>query len=120
MNKRFKTCSCCHQLWSSRDDFLTDPKVVLVGYQVDFENLKAGLFLFNHHRLDCFSTVSVRAEDFLDLHQGPLFTERRTGTAECLGYCLHRDELRQCPAHCECAFVRDVLQVILQWPKRAA
>lgn len=104
----------------SRAQFLEDSQIVLIGYQVDFQTLKAGLFLFNHHREGCFSTLSIRAEQFMDLYQGPIFQERKTGTSECLGYCLHREELGPCPAQCECAFVREVLQIVLHWPKRAA
>lgn len=46
-----------------------------------------------------------------------MFTERLTGTEECQGMRLHEDDLRPCPAKCECAYVREVLQVITSWPK---
>jgi hypothetical protein len=44
--------------------------------------------------------------------------ERKTGTEECPGYCLHQDELQPCPARCECAYVREIIQIIRNWPKR--
>lgn len=39
---------------------------------------------------------------------------------DCPGYCLHADELAPCPASCECAFVRDVLQLVREHPKSGA
>ena len=44
----FKTCSKCGFVWPGRLSFLSDPQLRIVGYQVDFDKLKAGLFLFNH------------------------------------------------------------------------
>ncbi len=49
----------------------------MVGYQVDFDELKAGLFLFTH---SCGTTLSVCAGDFQDLYNGPIFVERLNGT----------------------------------------
>ena len=95
--------------------FLRDAKLTLVGYQVHFEKLEEGLFLFNHEV--CHTTLAVAAGAFQPLHQGPIFTQRATGGADCLGYCLHRDNLLPCPAECECAYVRQVIQVIRHWPK---
>jgi hypothetical protein len=89
----------------------------MIGYQVNFEDLKAGLFLFNH---SCGTTLSVAAEEFQDFYDGPMFVERLDGTSECGGYCVHERDLRPCPASCECAYVREIMQVILKWPKQAA
>jgi G:T-mismatch repair DNA endonuclease (very short patch repair protein) len=44
----FKGCSICNKVWKNRDGFLDDPDIVIVGYQVHFEDLTEGLFLFNH------------------------------------------------------------------------
>jgi len=110
----FKICPQCGFVWTRRTSFLSDPALQLVGYQVHFKELSAGLFLFNHA---CGTTLSVRAKEFQEFYGGPMFTERLTGTEECQGSCLHEDDLRLCPAKCECAYVREVLQVILQWPK---
>lgn len=111
----FKTCSRCRFVWAGRTSFLSDPALHLVGYQVHFEEHTAGLFLFNH---SCGTTLSVQAGEFQDLYDGPMFTERLTGTEECQGFCLHEDDLSPCFAKCECAYVREVLQVILNWPKK--
>ena len=110
----FKICSRCGFVWTGRISFLSDPTLHLVGYQVHFEELSAGLFLFNH---SCGTTLSVQAKEFQDLYSGPMFAERLTGTEECQGSCLHEDDLRPCPAKCECTYVREVLQVISSWPK---
>jgi len=110
----FKICSRCGFVWTGRAPFLGDPTLHLIGYQVHFEELSAGLFLFNHN---CGTTLSVPAIEFQDLYAGPMFTERLTGTEGCQESCLHDDDLRPCPAKCECAYVREVLQVISHWPK---
>ncbi len=116
----FKTCPLCEENWPNRDQFLEDPQLELIGYQVDFEDVTLGLFLFNHHR--CGTTLAIRAELFKDLYHGPLYCIRRTGSETCPGFCLRSDELSACPADCECAWVREVLQVIRNrpstWPRQ--
>ena len=105
----FKTCPKCKVTWKTRDDFLKDPALELIGYQANFENLKLGLFLFNH---DCKGTLSVNAEKFLDLYDGNVFSQRVTGTNDCPEHCLITENLSPCPAICECAYIREVLQII--------
>lgn len=114
----FKTCSCCGWVWATRDLYLADPDVVLIGYQVQFEELTAGVFLFIHNRPSCGTTLAIRCAVFVDLHDGPIFTTRRSGTESCPGHCLHRTNLAPCPLECECHFVREVMQVIKNWPKQ--
>jgi hypothetical protein len=87
----------------------------MIGYQPDFEELMAGLFLFHH---SCGTSFAVQADAFEDLYDGPMFTEKLRGTKECGGHCLHKNDLRSCPAKCECAYVREIVQVILNWPKK--
>jgi hypothetical protein len=111
----FKRCTCCSVVWQTREDFLSDPEVELVGYQAHFEKLTAGLFLFNH---SCHTTLALDVEDFRGLYTGKVFRDRATGGPDCKGYCIHRDELRACPAQCECAFVREIIQAVRTWPKR--
>ena len=110
----FKTCSLCGFEWPTRESFLKDPALEVIGYQVNFEALKLGFFLFNH---SCRATLSVRAKAFWDLYEGPIYKDRATGSKQCPEYCLFEDELSPCPAECECAFVREILQVIKNWPK---
>lgn len=113
----FKSCPCCPRVWATREEFLADPRIEIIGYQVHFEALDLGLLLFNH--ADCRSTLAVHVKHFRDLHTGPLFATRRTGEPECPRFCLRVDELGRCPAECECAFVREILQIIRHWPKAA-
>ncbi|MBN1472135.1 MAG: hypothetical protein JW925_10175 [Syntrophaceae bacterium] len=113
-NPPFKTCPVCKQVWETRNDFLDDPEIDIVGYQVHFKELSEGLFLFNH---SCNATMSLRAGVFEDLYSGPMFEDRLTGTDECPGYCLVEHELRPCPAKCDCAFAREVVQILKAWPK---
>lgn len=89
----------------------------LVGYQANFSNLVAGFFLFNHETEDCGTSLAIEAEKFTDLHSGPIFDTRMTGTAECPGYCANPEPLEPCTNKCECAYVRDVIQTVKKWPK---
>ncbi len=113
----FKKCPLCGHHWAQQDEFLADPAVRLVGYMANFYELDAGQFLFNHEVRSCGTTLSLPGAAFTTLYQGPRFATRLTGTAECPGYCLAKDDLRPCPARCECAYVREVIRAILAWPK---
>jgi hypothetical protein len=113
--KIFKTCSCCKTPWFSRDEFLEDSNIDLVGYQVNFGDFVLGFFLFNH--LTCQSTFAVSAGLFKDLYDGPVFSERQTGSEQCPGHCLHKDSLHACQAKCEGAYVRKIMQIVRDWPK---
>lgn len=109
----FKMCPSCSFQWRTRDHFLLDSDLEIVGYQVNFANLEEGLFLFNH---SCKTTLAIRAGAFKDLHDGPVVAERATGTEACPGHCLHRYDLNPCPAQCECNYVREVIQIIRNRP----
>ena len=108
-NQPFRQCPLCGFSWLSRGVFLDDASVCLAGYQANFTELEAGFFLFTHKNNDCGTTFAIAVEAFLDLHDGPVFETCRRGTEACPGYCLN--------VHCECAFVRDVLDHISNWPK---
>jgi len=111
----FKECTCCKNPWYSREDFLGDRKLDFVGYQVNFSSLELGYFLFNH--LSCQSTIAVPAGLFKDLYGGPVFSERKTNSDKCPGYCIDREALDVCGAECECAYVREIMQIVREWPK---
>jgi len=113
--KLFKKCSFCGKNWSDRDHFLSDPDVVVVGYQVHFSDLNRGLFLFNHV---CGTSLAIYTGEFIALFKGSFLSENKRGTDECPEYCLRQEELRPCPAKCECSYVRDVLHTIHKWPKK--
>lgn len=108
----FKHCNKCGRQWETRKSFLNDKEIVIVGYQVHFEELMLGLFLFNH---GCKTTLSLSADLFIDLYDGPVFSERVIGTEKCPGFCLDQSNLSPCPASCECAYVRETMQIIKNW-----
>jgi hypothetical protein len=110
----------CDAVWEDRNRFLSDPQVLAVGYQADLEVLESGLFLFNHTRAGCGTTLVIEVGEFVDLSEGPVYRERLTGTEECPEYCLRPNDLSPCPRSCECAYVRDVLQVVRNWKKLPA
>lgn len=110
----FKKCSCGFE-WFSREAFLRDRGVELIGYQVDFRELELGLFLFNHNA--CETTMAAPAGYFRDLHDGPVFSDPIQDTDQCPDYCRQKTELRPCPEKCECGYVREILQKIVHWPK---
>jgi hypothetical protein len=107
--KNFNQCPNCSFTWKSREKFLNDADISLIGYQASFKELTAGSFLFNH---SCKTTMGIAVSFFTDLYDGPVFQTRATGTAECPGLCLHQDNLNPCPVKCECAFVRKIIQKI--------
>ncbi|HKJ69319.1 MAG TPA: hypothetical protein VKA68_15270 [bacterium] len=111
----FKDCAACGMEWQTRQEFLEDPEITLVGYQAHFEELSAGLFLFNHC---CGNTLALLIADFADFHSGSIFTEKKHNSDECPGYCLHEEDLQPCPIKCECSYIRDIMQMITRWPKR--
>ena len=110
----FHMCPSCKFVWSARAEFLSDPGVDLIAYKVSFTHLVAGVFLFRHR---CKGVLTLHAGEFLDLYSGPVFDAPLTGSESCPGYCLRQDELRPCPAKCECAFVREIVQIVKVWPK---
>jgi hypothetical protein len=114
-DRTVKQCMCCGHAWRTLEALLGDPQLQIVGYQVNFDNLLLGLFLFNH--LACGSTIAVPAGLFKRLYDGPIYATRATGTAECPEYCLYASELGACLAKCECAYVREILQIVRAWPK---
>jgi hypothetical protein len=113
-NAGFKRCSVCGLLWPSRAGLLSDADIQITGYQVHFEQLLTGFFLFTH---SCGNTLAFEASHFEDLYDGPVFAESLPGTDDCPGYCLYANELLPCPAECECAYVREIIQIVRNWPK---
>lgn len=111
----FKKCSMCSYPWKDREAFLADPDIEIIGYQASFEEgIQEGLFLFNH---ECKTTLALKVIIFDDLYQGPRYDMALTGSDECSGYCLDINELSACSAKCKYAYVRDIIQIIMNWPK---
>lgn len=109
----FKQCTCFDTAWACRDEFLDDGRIELVGYQANFVHLELGYLLFNH--LNCESTIAIHAGLFKDLYAGPIFARRLTGTESCQGFCTDTKKLEACDEQCECAYVRNILQIISNW-----
>ncbi len=108
----FKLCNKCGEKWKTRKEFLDDKDLKMIGYQVHFDELELGIFLFNH---SCDTTLGIYAREFTDLYDGPVWDERLTGSEECPGYCLVQDNMVSCNTKCECAYVREVIQIIKNW-----
>jgi hypothetical protein len=102
----------CSKEWETRNQFLEDLSLELNGYEADFEKLEWGLFYFTHKAEGCCSTMTLKAEEFLSLYSGKKYSDRRTGMEGCPGYCLEKEQLDRCDAICECAFNREVIQII--------
>ena len=108
--KSFKKCPMCSEIWPTRNEFIADSNLKVNGYISNFDNLKLGIFLFDH--LLCKTTLAIQATQFTDMYKGPVYEKKLTGGEECPGYCLKQDELRPCPAECECAYIREVLNIV--------
>lgn len=111
----FKTCSNCNAQWESLEGFIQDPDIKLVGYMPTFDELLKGLFLFNHH---CGTTLACQVGLFTHLYDGPVYTVKKTGQAECPGYCLNKTDVSPCPVECNCAYVRETMQILKRLPKK--
>lgn len=105
----FKQCNKCNHQWETRDDFLSDKTLQVIGYQVFFEDLKFGLFLFNH---SCHTTIAVDTELLMDLYDGPIFSDRKPDGRKCPGRCLNENILSPCSRECKCAFIHEIMQII--------
>ncbi len=63
----FKVCSMCGVVWETLDDFLADPALEQSGYQVNFFDLKGGLFYFTHLVENCGTTMAIPVGEFTSL-----------------------------------------------------
>ena len=109
----FKKCSMCTEIWRTRVKFLSDSNITVKGYMANFDRLELGIFLFDHKR--CKTTLAIQASQFTDLYNGPVYASRLTGTEKCPKYCLDHNQLKACPEKCECAYVREVLNIVNNW-----
>ena len=58
----FKKCSCGSK-WKSREDFMADPNIRMLGLQKSYSPTLADLYLFNH---SCSNTLAVSIHAFTD------------------------------------------------------
>ena len=110
----FFQCTPCGTEWSTRDHFLKDPSLEIIEYQANVDDVSAGAFIFNH---SCGSNLNLSVRDFNGLYEGPIFNIRAADSDECPGYCLYRENLKPCGVKCECAYVRNIIGIIQNWPK---
>ena len=108
----FLVCSCCGVSWDERDDILDDPRLDLVGFQVDFSGSSNGFFLFNHIVEECGTTIVVEVDLFADLRSVVHFEENQCGTNRCPGRCGRIDDLVRCTQPCRNAWVRELAIII--------
>jgi hypothetical protein len=114
MDTNLKTCIRCETNWQTTQELLSDPKVMLLSYKVNFQMLDFGYLLFNHI---CGSTFALFVQNFTHLYNGPRYKERKTGTPECKRLCHSQTDFTPCSAHCECAYIRHILHEIHTYPK---
>nr|WP_320116774.1 hypothetical protein [uncultured Desulfuromonas sp.] len=114
MRVPFKICPCCLEVWQTRDDFLDDPFLQLNGYKADFAKLEYGLFFFTHQKEGCHSTMALEVLDFLDLNRGTVCEQAQDYAAKCPRSCREKRKLNQHHDLCECAFARDVCELVKQ------
>jgi len=95
----FKKCDC-GKTWKTRDEFLRDKLVKIVGYQPDFVNRKYNHFLFRHRAKSCGQLLAVRASAFSDLREKGCPNELCAGKENCPRYCMNTLDLRVCSVAC--------------------
>ena len=114
----FKVCPDCKYVWKTREEFLSDPNLKIIGYQVDYNEPQGGLILFTHEIQGCETTLAVRVKSFADFYNGPVCEDLLENTEECPGHCSNIDSLDPCFEKCKCSFARNILQSLRNWPKR--
>ena len=114
MPLHFSQCESCGTQWPTRDHLLHDPELEIIEYQVDFNDFTAGIFIFHH---TCGSNLSLPVRKFNGLYEGTVFNVRVKDAEDCPDYCLYRENLEPCEAKCECAYVRNIIGIIKNWPK---
>jgi hypothetical protein len=103
----FEECSCGKK-WKTRDGFLRDKSVKIVGYQPDLINHRYNHFLFFHRLKSCGQFFGIRASEFKDLRTGKCPKELNMGQEDCPGYCTDTMDLRVCSVACRNATDREV------------
>jgi hypothetical protein len=107
----YRTCDC-GKTWKTRDAFLRDKSVKILGYQPDFVNHKYNHFLFQHGTRKCGTFFAVRASDFSDLREKGCPNQLCFGSDECPGYCTNTFDLRVCSVTCRNATDRAIASKI--------
>lgn len=115
----FMTCSTCGKQWQSRDQFVDDPNIKIIGFQVNLEAPDNSLYLFNHNQPEdsCGSTISIHVSHFLDMYDGPIYNEIKFGSETCRKHCFKINDMERCNNSCRNAVAREVMIQILERQK---
>jgi hypothetical protein len=97
----FRSCGMCRKQWPTRQDFISDPELRLLGLQAVPDFPDANLLVFEH---ECGTSVSVLASRLRDLVPDaeaddpslPLLQ----GTESCSGFCNRLESLEACDRRC--------------------
>ena len=111
----FKKCTACAKIWRSCSEFLSDPELLLAGYQTNFLDPGKGFFVFHHNAPGCGTTLGVAADAFSELYSLPLMIDRPKNIDE--QDCLYHSNFMPRPARCECEYVRAMVEIIKNWRK---
>ncbi|WP_456439426.1 hypothetical protein [Caldithrix abyssi] len=111
-NLPFKVCPTCGKTWSTREVFLDDAFVPIIGYQAHFADPLRGLFIFGHKLAICGTTLAIKVEQFDFLYTGIKHTELLALSEACPGYCVEKHRFQKCGNACSMAFVREILNAI--------
>jgi hypothetical protein len=97
----FRTCGMCRKPWATRQDFITDPSLRLLGLQAVPDYPDANLLVYEH---DCGTSVSVLASRLRDLvaaeEPGEAELPLLRGSEECGGFCNRLESLEACGRRC--------------------
>ncbi|MCX5777233.1 MAG: hypothetical protein NTX32_06375 [Candidatus Firestonebacteria bacterium] len=107
--KAVKTCSC-GSVWKNYKQVFKDKEMLIIGYQANMLAPEKGLFLYNHEK--CKTTVSFPVSLFYPLYKGRIFVSNKTGSSECRGYCLEKENFSKCPAECSMAYLREIMIIL--------
>ncbi len=109
------TCPTCRYEWKTRDQFITDPAITLIGFQADFDTFGENLYLFNHNsnKNRCDTTFSVYVSKFLDMYTGPIYDDLKFGSEECSGRCAKVDDMQKCNAPCKNVVAREIMLTLI-------
>lgn len=118
MTNSFKTCPTCGKTWFSQKHFISDPSLKLNGYTAHFKKLERGMFFFTHSVQNCKTTMALEVSHFQNLYTGIRYTQKRARMDDCPGYCLDKTQLNRCDAYCECAFAREISNILKNYPKK--
>ncbi len=69
----FKKCPMCKTIWETRNKFLNDETLKLVGYQKYMGLYGGGYLLFKHKAKSCGTTLAIKATSF---SSGAMSTQR--------------------------------------------